>query len=164
MGKAALAGVTGELEKKLQAVTRDFANQAVGDVRDAIQARLKSPEGQKAIQLVTDRVVRHILDTPLTTILEDGKGVPTNELALLVPRVLEHNRTNPHLRAWLEREIRAVLELHGQDSIQTLLQAYHLHETVAAQLKKQLLAPTRSFVESEGFAAWMHDLCDKAGL
>lgn len=158
VGKAALGGVTGELEKKVQALTKDFANQAITDARAAIRTRLKSPEGKRAIQSVTEQITKRVLETKLETLLQDSAGIPTDAFARLAPRLLEHNRHNPHLKTWIEAELRAILVLHGDEPVGDILEGYHLQEKVRAQLIEQLQAPVKSFVDSEAFGDWLSDL------
>lgn len=158
VGKAALGGVTSEIEKKIQAVTKDFANQAISDARAAIRAKLKSPEGQKTIQAVTNDIAKRILATQVTTILEDGKSLPTAELARLAPRLLEHNRNNPNLRPLVEGEIQAFANLYGDQTIGEYLESNGVKTLIRAQLIAQTDAPTRAFFESDAFGDWLGDL------
>lgn len=158
MGKAALGNISGELEKRVQTITRDFANQAMTEVRGAIGERLRSPEGQKVIRDIRASIVERFLSTPVITLLEDGDRAPIEELIGLLPAIVEHNRLRPELRAFIESEVQYLLNTHGDSSIGDLLDRYQLREALRERIITRIDAPVASFIESKGFEAWLDEL------
>lgn len=164
MGKAALGGVTGEIEKRVQAITRDFATQTLTEIRAVIKARILSAEGQKAIQTITDGVLARVLATEVHTILQESKDFPLEDFALLAPALLEHNRKNPHLRTYIQNELRAVIAAFEGDSVGEVLQHFGLRDEVRTRLIEDLQAPMLVFVQSDEFEQWLSDLVKDAEL
>lgn len=158
MSKAAIGGFSSELERKIQATTREFSNQAIGEIRTAIRARLKTPEGQEVIRKTRIAITERFLDTPLHIILEDVYRLPIDDLATLVPPISEHNRPRTQLRAFIEAEVNHHLQNQGEKTLGALLDEYHLRDVLRAQVGAQLDAPVASFIESEGFAQWLDAL------
>lgn len=162
MSKAAIGGLSGELERKIQATTRDFSNQAMGEIRTAIRARLKTPEGQEVIRKTRIAITERLLETPLHIILEDVYRLPINELATLVPPISEHNRPRTQLRAFIEAEVQHHLSQQGEKSIGAFLDEYHLRDVLRTHVSAQLDAPVASFIQSDGFANWLDGLLNDA--
>lgn len=158
MSKAAIGGLGSELERKIQATTREFSNQALGEVRSAIQARLKTKEGQEVIRMTRIALTERFLDTPVHVILEDVYRLPLNELTTLIPPISEHNRSRTQLRAFIEAEVTHHLEKRGDESVGDLLDEYHLREVVSKHVIEKLDTPVASFIESDGFEAWLENL------
>lgn len=160
MSKGVIGGLSGELERKIQATTRDFSNQALGEIRGAIRERLKSKEGQDVIRQTRISLTERFLDTPVHILLEDVYRLPIEDLAGLLPPISEHNRPRPQLRAFIEAEVAYHLNTQGDKTLGEFLEEYHLRDTLRAQVIAQLDAPVASFIESEGFADWLQNLLD----
>lgn len=158
MSKAAIGGLSGELERKIQATTREFSTQAIGEIRTAIRARLKTKEGQEVIRKTRVAITERFLDTPLHVILEDVYRLPIQDLATLVPPISEHNRPRTQLRAFISGEVQHHLANQGDKSIGAFLDEYHLRDVLRQKVAEQLDAPVASFIESEGFASWLNAL------
>lgn len=160
MSKAAMGGLGSELERKIQATTRDFSNQALGEVRTAIRARLKTEEGQEVIRATRVSITERFLDTPIHVILKDVYRLPLDELTTLVPPISEHNRSRLQLRSFIESEVAHHLKQRGDESLGDLLEAYGLREIIREHAIQKLDAPVASFIESDGFETWLNALID----
>lgn len=158
IGKAALGNISGEVEKKIQTVTRDFSTQAMGEIREALRERFASDEGQEVIRKIRVSLVERILETPVHMLMEDGDRAPVEGLVGLVPAILEHNRARPELRAFIQSEVAYQLEAYGDKSLAEVLDSYGLHTTLRQRVLAQLDAPVRQFVESKGFESWLTEL------
>lgn len=158
ISKAAIGGLGSELERKVQATTRDFSNQALGEVRAAIAARLKTKEGLEVIRTTRIALTERFLDTPVHIILEDVYRLPLNELTTLVPPISEHNRPRTQLRSFIEGEVAHHLEKRGEESVGDLLDEFQLREVVREHVIKRLDTPVASFIESDGFETWLDAL------
>lgn len=158
MGKAALGGISGEIERKLQVTVREFSQQALTEVRGAIRERLQSDEGRKVTRELRAALVERFLDTPIHVLLEDGDRAPVDELLALAPAIVAHNRVRPQLRSFIEREIAFYLERDGATPIGELLDVYELREPLKARLLDELDPPVTRFIQSEGFERWLGDL------
>lgn len=158
MSKAAMGGLGSEFERKIQATTRDFSNQALGEVRTAIRARLKTEEGQAVIRATRISLTERFLDTPVHIILKDVYRLPLDELTSLVPPISEHNRSRAQLRAFIEAEVAHHLDKRGDKSVGALLEEYGLRDIVREHAIQKLDAPVTSFVQSDGFETWLDAL------
>lgn len=160
MSKGVIGGLSGELERKIYATTRDFSNQALGEIRTAIRERLQTEEGQEVIRQTRVSITERFLDTPVHTLLEDVYRLPIEDLAGLLPPISAHNRPRPQLRAFIDAEVSYHLKTQGEKSVGELLDEYHLRDTLRARVIELLDAPVHSFIESEGFADWLQNLLD----
>lgn len=158
MGKAALGGLSSEIEKKVQATTRDFSQQAMTEIRGAIKDRLQSDEGRDTIRAIRTAIVERFLDTPIHVLMEDVERGPIEEIIALAPSLVAHNRHSPNLRRFIEAEVQQLLSDHGDRAVGDLLRDYGLFDTVRARVLAQLDQPVAAFIETDGFRAWLTDL------
>lgn len=157
-GKAALSGLSGELEKKIQATTREFSQQAMTDVRSAIKDRLQSPEGKDTLRGLRTALVERLLDTPVHVLMEDVERGPVQEIIALVPSLVAHNRHRPNLRLFIENEVKQVLTDQGARSVGELLDDFGLRDSLRRRMLAQLDQPVASFIQTDGFRVWLSEL------
>jgi len=162
VGKSVMGGLGGELERRMQALARDFSHTAMGELRAALEDRVKSPEGQAILMRMRDRAIEHVLDARLSDVTRDMLHLPIDELATLSPDVVVHQRQDKLLSALLQSELDAALAVVGQHSLLELLSEYGLYES-ARDLTLRVVDPgAKALFASDRFGAWLSRLLDTA--
>jgi hypothetical protein len=117
VGKSVLSGLGSELQSRLETLTRDFSQTAVAEFRSALTERLKSDEGREIVARIRDRVIKQILATKLTVIVDDFLRLPVDELAAIGSQVVAFQPAQPLFSSVLQGELAALVSTLGQRSL-----------------------------------------------
>jgi len=162
VGKSVMGGLGSELERRMQSLARDFSQTAIGELRTAVEERLRSPEGQAILLRMRDRAIEHVLDAKLSDMAVDFMRTPFDALAEVAPSIVVHQREHPLLSALLTMEVSAALEVLGQRSLQDVLMEAGLYES-SRDLTLRIIDPgAKALFASETFGAWLARLLDAA--
>jgi hypothetical protein len=162
VGKSVMAGLGGELERRMQAVARDFSQSATSEFREALLDRLRSAEGRAIVTRVRERLLEYVLAAKLEQVAADLAQLPANELAAFVGELLGELPAQPLFRRALQREIEAALGALEQRSLLDLLQEAGLLEPARAQIAAAVAPGLKQLLESQAFGAWLERLLSES--
>jgi len=162
VGKSVMGGLGSELERRMQALARDFSHTAMGELRSAVSDRLKSAEGQAILMRMRDRAIEHVLDAKLADVTRDMLHLPIEELSKLAPEVVVHQREQTLLSALLEAELQAALSVIGQRSLLELLTEAGLYESTRDLVLRIVDPGAKALFASDKFGDWLGRLLDEA--
>lgn len=141
VGKAVMGGIGVDVEKKLQSAAKDFSQSASTTIRDAVQARLRSDEGQTLVREISTQVFARVRATPVHVIQDDIDRIPIDDVIALVPGIVDHNRKRALIAKVIEAEVAAALAGVGTQSIGDLLRAHGLRDAVES-IARRVVPPT----------------------
>jgi hypothetical protein len=141
-------------------VIKDFSQTATSEFRVALKDRLKSPEGQRIVERMRDRFLRHLLGAKADVVVQDFMHLPRPEIAHMVALVIEHLRELPLFRTVLETEVNAVLDELSARSARELLEELGVYESTRAQVLTVVDPGVQALLSSGEFGAWLDRLLD----
>lgn len=159
-GKSLLGGLGAQVEAQIQGVARDFSQGATNEIRGAIEARLKSPEGVEIAAKIRMQALKRLLETPMIELWKDMEYQPLAEIDALSAPIAEYNRVRGPVQELLEGEVRAMLALEGERTLRELLDENGLLDEVTRILLERFSSQTRALVSSAGFVTWVGALLD----
>ncbi|MCA9532689.1 MAG: hypothetical protein KC593_03385 [Myxococcales bacterium] len=151
MGKGLMGGV----DKKLQAVARDFAETATSDVRAALLERLRSDEGRELLAQIAAHASAHLQAVPLASVLREVDSLPRAEVEAFMPALLAHNVARAELQETVRAELRAILAVEGERPLRELLESYGLLGAVERELPPVLTKVAAEVLRDEPMLAWI---------
>jgi len=141
-------------------VIKDFSQTATSEFRVALKDRLKSPEGQRIVERMRDRFLRHLLGAKADVVVQDFMHLPRPEIAHMVALVIEHLRELPLFRTLLEAEVHAVLDELSARSARELLEELGVYESTRAQVLTVVDPGVQALLSSGEFGSWLDRLLD----
>jgi hypothetical protein len=144
----------------LGGVIKDFSQTATSEFRIALKDRLKSPEGQKIVERMRDRFLRHLLGAKADVVVQDFMFLPRPEIAHMVSQVIEHLRELPLFRTLLEAEVSAVLDELSSKSARALLEELGVYDSTRAQVLKGVDPGVQALLVSAEFGDWLDRVLD----
>ena len=141
-------------------VIKDFSQTATSEFRIALKDRLKSPEGQKIVERMRDRFLRHLLGAKADVVVQDFMHLPRPEIAHMVSQVIEHLREQPVFRTLLEAEVNAVLDELSPKTARELLDELGVYDSTRAQVLKVVDPGVQALVVSPEFGGWLDRLLE----
>jgi ABC-type glutathione transport system ATPase component len=160
VGRSVMSGLGGEVERRMQAVARDFSQTATADFRAALVERLASDEGKRIMARMRDRVLEQVLAARLGEVASDVAMLPIAEGARFTAELLDKLATKPWFEAVLQDEIAGVLDELGQRSLHDLLSEAGLLESARAQSLGAVEPGLRALVKRDDFGAWLDRLLE----
>jgi hypothetical protein len=161
-GKSLLGGLGAQVEAQIQGVARDFSQGATNEIRGALEARLKSPEGVELAAKIRMQALKRLLETPMIELWKDMEYQPLAEIDALSAPIAEYNRGRGPVQEFIEGEVRAMLALEGARTLRELLDENGLLDEVTRILLDRVSGQTRALVSSAGFVTWVGALLDAA--
>jgi hypothetical protein len=158
VGRSVISGLGGEVERRIQAVARDFSQTATADFRTALVERLRSDEGKRIVARMRERVLEHVLNARLGEVASDVALLPIHEGARFTAELLDTLANRPWFAAVLEQEIAGVFAELEQRSLRELLSEAGLLDSVRAQILGAVEPGLTTLVKSDGFGAWLDQL------
>jgi hypothetical protein len=148
-----LGGLGDELQRSLEARTREFVDGRIVVIQQRIAQRLASKEtaqmlGQRRRDLFLALGKRTEAD-----VAKVAERVPWPALEALLPSVIAHNVAREPVRAALRDEVTALATELSKETIGELLDQAGLRELVRAGVRAHGLPLARAFVTSQAFAA-----------
>lgn len=174
-GNSGIGGLVGRIGKQVQksagqlaeagrsmmgGVIKDFSQTATSEFRVALKERLKSPEGQKIVERMQGRFLKHLLGARADVVVQDFMHLPRPEIAHMVSLVIEHLRTQPLFRSVLEAEVNAVLDELSGKSARALLEELGVYDSTRAQVLKVVDPGVQALLSSPEFGDWLDRLLD----
>jgi hypothetical protein len=160
VGRSVMSGLGGEVERRMQAVARDFSQTATADFRAALVERLASDEGKRIMARMRDRVLEQVLNARLGEVASDVAMLPIAEGARFTVELLDKLATKPWFEAVLHDEIAGVLDELGQRSLHDLLSEAGLLESARAQILSAVEPGLSVLVKRDDFGAWLDRLLE----
>ncbi len=157
-GRTVAGGLGVDLERRVQQSARDFSQGAVAGLQRAMRERAASAEGRALLAELSRGVVRHVMATPVETILRDLDQLPLEDAVRLAPATIEHNLARELGRRALEAELRAFLTLEGARSTRELLAEAGLLTRVREQAIERVQTAAAGLFASPAFADWLKRL------
>ncbi|MET0283680.1 MAG: hypothetical protein ABW352_04400 [Polyangiales bacterium] len=136
-------------------VVKDFSQTATSEFRVALRDRMKTPEGQKIVERIRDRVVSNVLKARADVVLKDFMHLPRPEIARAVALSIEHLRTQPVFRAVLEAELNQVLDELQKRTVGELLTEVGVLEATRKQVLTMVDPILQGVVAADSFAQWL---------
>ncbi|HEX5658826.1 MAG TPA: hypothetical protein VFX59_16620 [Polyangiales bacterium] len=136
-------------------VVKDFSQTATSEFRVALRDRMKTPEGQKIVERIRDRVVSNVLQAKADSVVKDFMHLPRPEIARAVALSIEHLRTQPVFRALLEAELNAVLDELAQRTVGELLTEVGVLEATRKQVLTAVDPVLKDVVAADSFVQWL---------
>jgi hypothetical protein len=130
VGKSVMGGLGSELERRMQALARDFSQGAVGEVRAAVIDRLRSEEGREITGRIRKRILERVLMTEVHVIVDDVLRLPLDQVGRVAEGAVAHTAGTGLFRDALQAELKAVLDEIGQRTLADLLAEAGLLEGV----------------------------------
>jgi hypothetical protein len=162
VGKSMMSGLGGELERRMQAVARDFSQSASSEFRQALIERLRSAEGSVILARIRARLLEHALAAKVEQVAADFLQLPASELAALASEVIGELPARPLFRRVLQLEIEGVLGELEQRSLHDLLDEAGVLDGARAQAMAAVEPGFKRLVESQDFGAWLERLLDES--
>jgi len=174
-GPSGIGGLVGRIGKQVQksagqladvgrsmmgGVIKDFSQTATSEFRVALKDRLKSPEGQRIVERMRDRFLRHLLGAKADVVVQDFMHLPRPEIAHMVSLVIEHLRELPLFRAVLETEVNAVLDELSTKSARELLDELGVYDSTRTQVLAVVDPGVQALLSSSEFGDWLERLLD----
>jgi len=161
VGKAMISGIGVDVDKKLQGAAKDFSETASATIRDALQARLKSPEGQALVQQMGVQIFKRIRETEVHIVQDDFSHLPIEEIIDLVPGIVAHNRDRAFIGRVIGEEVQAAFATVGHQTLGELLDAHGLRSDVEA-IAIRVVPPTlATFFAAPEAATLVRDLLSR---
>ena len=157
-GRAVLDGLGIDLERQIEAVTREFSQTAERDFREALKRRVETPEGRALLAEIQGQTLDRLLATRFDELHEDVESLPWVELADLAAPTLDHLRKQPFVERALRGEIDAWLAADGSRSVRDLLGEVGLLAAVRAHTLARADSLARDLFASDSFAQWLAEL------
>jgi hypothetical protein len=162
VGKSVMSGLGGELERRMQAVARDFSQSATGEFRQALLERLRSAEGKTILSRIRARMLEHALAAKLEQVAADFLQLPQQEIAAFASELIGELPARALFRRLLQLEIEGALGELEQRSLGDLLQEAGLLEGARAQAAAAVEPGLMRLLESPGFGDWLERLLDES--
>jgi hypothetical protein len=157
-GRAVLDGLGIDLERQIEAVTREFSQTAERDFREALKRQVETPEGRALLAEIQGQTLDRLLATRFDELHEDVESLPWAQLAELAAPMLDHLRTQPFVERALREEIDAWLAADGTRSLGDLLGEVGLLTPVRAHALARADSMARELFASDAFARWLAEL------
>lgn len=157
-GKSVMSGLGSEVERRFQAVTKEFSESAEEVFREALNERLKSSEGRELVAQVSRQVIDHVLVTSVADIHEDAERIPIEDILRLVPSIVSHSAARAFVQDIVRQEIDAFLALEGDRPLREVLSELGILDEVRAAAVPRASALARGFLASPAFRAWLDAL------
>lgn len=155
VGRSVMSGISGEFERRMQAVASDFSQTATSEFRTALIARMKTEEGQRLVQRIRERVLEHTLSAKLSVVSTDLMRLPREEIAGITAEVLDKLSGEVWFRELLEEGVRGVLTELEQKSLAELLAEAGLLEEARAQIVQAVDPGLRGLIRGDAFGDWL---------
>jgi hypothetical protein len=139
-------------------VVRDFSQTATTEFRVALRDRMKTPEGQKIVERIRERVVVNVLKARADAVIKDFMHLPRPEIARAVAVSIQHLRAQPVFRAVLESELNAVFDELEKRTLGELLSEIGVLDATRKQVLSAVDPILKDVVAGDGFAAWLDKL------
>ena len=160
VARSVSGGLGVEMERRLQETVKEFSEGATKLWSKALRDRLRSDEGRKLVEKITNQVTSHVFETKIPDFHDDVQRLPISDILATAPSVIAHGATHEMVRAIVEHEIEAFLELEGTRSSRELLAELGVLDQVLASTRRQVDGFARSVFESEAFAEWLDALLE----
>lgn len=155
VGRSVAGGLGVDLERRVQESARDFSQGAVARLQRALRERAASPEGAALLAELSRNVVRHVMATPVETILHDLDRLPLEAAVRLAPATIEHTLARELGRRALEGELRAFVAVEGTRSLRELLAEAGLLARVRERAIERADEAATGLFASPAFADWL---------
>lgn len=162
VGKAVMGGIGVDVDKKLQAAAKDFSQSASSTIRDAVQARMHSDEGQVLVRQISTQIFARIRSTKVHVIQDDFARLPLDEIVDCVPAILDHNRDRSLIAKVIRDEVAAALRTIADQSFGDLLTAHGLKPSVEAIAKQVVPKTLARFFADDAAVNLVRDLLNPA--
>jgi len=157
-GKSIVGGLTSEVEHKMQSIARDFSMSAQTEIKNAFESRLRSAEGKQILGKLRLQLLKKAMSTKLAEFDADTQRLPWKELLGLAGEIAAHNATRPEVPAWIEGEVKALLEIEAGRTLRMLLDEAGMLDAVRESLLTHVNVHAEQVVKTDAFAAWLSDL------
>jgi len=159
-GRTVMGGLGAEVERRVQAAAREFAEGAESLFRDALRDRMASDEGRELLARITGGVVDHVMSVPLSALQADADRLPIADVLDLVPDIVSHAASVEFVQGVVLGEISAVIALEGDRTLRELLAEAGLLEPARAMMLQRGSSIVQGLVASEAFGGWLERLLD----
>jgi hypothetical protein len=159
-GKSLLGGLGAQVEAQIQGVAREFSQGATNEMKAALEARLRSPEGVELASKIRTQALKRVLDTPMIELWKDMEHQPLDEWDAMTAPIAEYNRNREPVQEFVEGELRALLALEGARTVREFLDEAGLLDEVTRILLERVGAQSRAVAQHADFAAWVGALLD----
>lgn len=153
VGKSVVGGLGAEVEKKMQAVAKDFAENAAEGFRVALRQRIESDEGKKLLTEIVIRAHARIRDVAVEDVMNDLDVLPRAEVEGIVAATIAHNAARRAVAEAVGAEIDAALAVDGAMTLGAFLDRAKVRPAVEAVVLARADAVTRAFFASDEFAS-----------
>jgi len=157
-GLAVLDGLGIDLERQIEAVTREFSQTAERDFREALARRIETPEGRALLGEIQGQVLDRLLAARFDELHEDVESLPWAELAELATPAFDHLRRQPFVERALQAEIDAWLAADGSRPLRELLDTVGLLAPVREHAIARADSLARELFASDAFERWLAEL------
>ncbi|MEM9188572.1 MAG: hypothetical protein AAGF12_05325 [Myxococcota bacterium] len=154
-GRKAMGGLSAEVDKRFQAAAKDAAETTSNEFREALDARMRSDEGQEILAEIRRKAFDHVMTIPVGAVMRDFDVLPRNEVQPLVGAVLAHNARRPVGKSALEQELQAIIDAEGDRSIREVLDLGGVGEGGRALVATEAGAILRALLQGEEGKAWV---------
>lgn len=158
VGKAVAGGIGAEMEKKMKDAAKDFANDAMDDLRGALRARLTSDEGKKILAELVSHGYDRVAKVKVADVMKDADVLPRAEVDALVARVAAHNGRRTALRAVIKEEVAAFFGVEGGKTVRQLAHELEVSNAVLALFEAHADDIAKGFFRNPAFVEWLDEL------
>ncbi len=149
------SGVGAEVERKVHAAAREFAEDALDGLRATLHERLESEEGRALVQSLVAHAVRHLHRTRTDALLGGLDALPAEDTDALVARIVAHGAAREAIRAAVRDEVRAALAIEGSRTVRDLAREAGIEASLARALETPAAAVLGPLTASPEFGAWL---------
>lgn len=155
VGKSVVGGLSAEVEKKMQAVAKDFAENASENLRDQLRQRIESEEGKKIVRELVLTAVARLREVKVADVLADADVIPAAELDGLVAAVIGHNGPRAAIADVVRAEIEAALVAEGSMTLGAYLDRAGVRDLAVAAVTAKADPVLRAFFSGPEFSAFL---------
>jgi hypothetical protein len=159
-GRSVMGNLGAEVERRVQATAREFADGAQSLFRESLRDRLESEEGRELVARIAGGVVDHVMKTELSALQADAARLPVDGILDTVPGIVSVAVSGPFVQSIVRAEVAAFVDVEGARTLAELLDETGLRERVRALMIQRGSSVVQGVVATPGFAAWLERLLD----
>jgi len=154
-GRSAMGGLGAEFEKRVQAAAKEFSDGAAEIFREALDARLKSPEGRALVSQITEQAFARLMDESLANLHEDARRANVAEILTASAEIVGHSVTTTFVSETIDAEVAAFVTSQGNRPMREVLDELGVLADVRAVSVAQLSEVARGLFAAPAFADWV---------
>lgn len=158
VGKSVAGRVGAQFDRRMASTAKEFSQGALRELREALQERLRSDEGQKLLGQIQRQIIHRVFTTDVAVLMRDANGLPREDLEALVGPTFEHNAARAFGRQVIGEEVRAFLDCEGDKTFRALAESAGVLGEARTAVVGTMDGLARELFRSPAFATWLGEV------